>query len=93
MISFNVNDLRQAVSPKHSTTALCSRKKRGCPKKVSSALHLDTIKDVAAIDEDSEDDCEDTKLCGAAARVGLVGLGGAGAIKCQAVFGLFRRVL
>ena len=67
MISFNINALNQDVSPQYDATALCSRKKWGRPKKASSALHMDAIKEVITIDEDSDDEYEDTKICGAAA--------------------------
>ena len=65
VISFKINILNEAVPPQHDATVLCSRKKRGRPKKVSSALHMDATKEVIAI-EDSDDDYEDTKICGAA---------------------------
>ena len=94
MISFNINVLHQAVPPQCYATALCSRKKWGRPKKVSSALSMDAIKEVITIDEDSEDDHENTKIHGATVKIDLVGLRrDAGTIKCQAVFGLFHGIL
>ena len=65
VISFNINILNQAFPPQCDATVLCSRKKRGRPKKASSALHMDAIKEVIAI-EDSDDDYEDAKICDAA---------------------------
>ena len=66
IISFKLNVLSHVVPDQHDITALCSRKKRGRPKKVSSALTVDAPETIYVLDddEDDNDDLEDSKLCG-----------------------------
>ena len=74
--SFKIDALLHAVPPQCGATTLCYRNKRGHPKKFSSALIIDSIQEVVSIDDKSDDDHEDTKTRGVAARIDLVALGG-----------------
>ena len=68
IISFKLNALSHAVPEQHGVTALCTREKRGRPKKASSALTVDAPETINLLDddEDDNDDLEDSKFCGLA---------------------------
>ena len=68
IISFKLNVLSHAVPEQYDITALCTRKKRGRPKKVSSVLTVDVPETINLLDddEDDNDDLEDGKICGMA---------------------------
>ena len=57
-----INVMLQAVSPQYDAIALCCRKKRACPKNVSSALTIDSIQNVISICDEDDDDDEDTNV-------------------------------
>ena len=79
MMYFKISVVLHAVPPQHDATALCCRKKHGRPKKVSSALTIDTVQEVISIYDEDNDDEEDTKICGL--QHGIAQVGGQGCWK------------
>ena len=68
LISFKLNVLSHAVPEKYDITTLCTRKKRGRPKKASSKCTIDVPETINLLDddEDDNDDLEVGKICGMA---------------------------
>ena len=55
VISFKINVLYHPVPAQYDATVLCSKKKRGRPKKVSAAWNIDDAAPIILLD-DSDDD-------------------------------------